>query len=369
MIGRLYLTLLSVVTTLLWSGVIYAQTSYLAEARVYVDLVSKPTPAWDGPTTGPIAQREKLVIYVSADQLNGGARGVGKAVEEASKVIGWKFRLIDGQGTIEGRAAALTQAADLNPDGIILGTVDALEQAAVIKQVVAKNIKIVGWHSMDKSGPALEQGIFTNISTDPFDVAKAAAMYVVADSNGEAGVIVFNDPIYAIGNAKANAMIDVISKCGGCRVLTTDATHLKDTASHMAQRTALLLHQYEKQWTHSLATNDLYFDYMPPSLLAAAIPGGGPPRNISAGDGSKLAFERIRKNHYQIGTVAEPLRLHGWQVIDELNRAFAKERHSGYSTPVHLVTAKNIKFDGGIRNEFDPDNGYRKIYKKIWGVD
>jgi ribose transport system substrate-binding protein len=66
--------------------------------------------------------------------------------------------------------------------------------------------------------------------------------------------------------------------------------------------------------------------------------------------------------------VAEPLRLHGWQAIDELNRAFAGQKESGYSAPVHLVTSVNIKFDGGQHNEFDPDNGYRIIYKKIWEV-
>jgi ribose transport system substrate-binding protein len=107
---------------------------------------------------------------------------------------------------------------------------------------------------------------------------------------------------------------------------------------------------------------------MPSSLIAAMIPGSGRPRNISAGDGSEPAFERIRKNHYQIGTVAEPLRLHGWQAIDEMNRAFAGQKDSGYTTPVHLVTSANIQFDGGQRNEFDPDNGYRAIYKKIWRV-
>ncbi len=136
----------------------------------------------------------------------------------------------------------------------------------------------------------------------------------------------------------------------------------------MTQRTAQLLQTPGANWNYSLADNDLYFDFMLPSLVAASIPGNGYPRNISGGHGSEPAFERIRKNHYQIGTVAEPLRLHGWQAIDELNRAFAGQKDSGYSTPVHLVTSSNIKFDGGERNEFDPDNGYRETYKKMWGV-
>jgi ribose transport system substrate-binding protein len=354
-----------------WCCVALAQDAYVAEAKAYVARVSKSRPAWDGPTSGPAAKPGKSIVYVSADQNNGGALGVGRAVEEAAKIIGWSFRLIDGQGTAAGRSAALQQAANLKPDGIVLGTVDAKEQAAVLKQIAAQGIKIVGWHSLGKPGPAPSEQLFTNIATYPKEVAKAAGMYAVADSSGKAGVVIFTDPAYEMGIAKSDAMAEVIRKCAGCSVLSVERIHhgeFRQTAALMSQRTALLLQSHGAKWTYSLADNDLYFDFMLPSLVAAAIPGNGNPKNISGGDGSEPAFERIRKVRYQIGTVAEPLRLHGWQAIDELNRAFAGQKDSGYSTPVHLVTSANIRFDGGQRNEFDPDNGYRAIYKKIWGV-
>lgn len=213
-----FLIVTSIITTLSCSFAA-GQDSFVAEAKRYVSLVSKPTPPWDGPTTGPSAQRGKSIIYVSADQRNGGARGVGQGVAEAAKVIGWNFRLIDGQGTLSGRRNALKQAASLNPDGIILGTIDALEQADAIRTIASKGIKMVGWHSLGKPGRDCNQPIFTNLATDPNDVGKAAAMYAVADSNGKAGVVIFNDPIYAIANAKTNAMIDTLRKCTGCSLL------------------------------------------------------------------------------------------------------------------------------------------------------
>jgi ribose transport system substrate-binding protein len=359
------------VAAALLCGMAIAQDAYVAEAQAYVANISKPNPKWDGPTTGPTAQGAKSIIYISADQHNGGASGVGRAVEEAAKAIGWKFLLIDGEGTAVGRTAALTQAADLKPDGVILGTVDVNEQAAVIKKIAAKNIKVVGWHALGRPGPSPNQGVFTNIATDPEEVARGAAMYAVADSDGKAEVVIFTDPAYEIGVAKSNATVKVIRKCADCSVLSVERIHhgeLRATAALMTQHTGLLLQRFGTKWTHSIADNDLYFDFMLPSLLAAAIPGNGYPKNISAGDGSEPAFERIRQNHYQVGTVAEPLRLHGWQAIDELNRAFAGKNPSGYSTSVHLITAANIKFDGGPLNQFDPDNGYRDVYKKIWGV-
>jgi ribose transport system substrate-binding protein len=120
--------------------------------------------------------------------------------------------------------------------------------------------------------------------------------------------------------------------------------------------------------TYALSINDLTFDFMAPSLASAGIKGDGYPRNISAGDGSEVAFQRIRAGEYQVGTVAEPLRLHGWQVVDEANRALSKEKHSGYVAPVHLFLPSNIKSDGGARNIYDPENGYTESYLKIWNA-
>ena len=82
---------------------------------------------------------------------------------------------------------------------------------------------------------------------------------------------------------------------------------------------------------------------------------------------AEAAYQRIRSKRFQAGTVPEPLNMQGWQVIDEMNRALNKAAWSGYSPKVHLVTAENVAKDGGPTNVFDPDNGYRNHYKKIWG--
>ncbi len=100
--------------------------------------------------------------------------------------------------------------------------------------------------------------------------------------------------------------------------------------------------------------------------LTSAGSTGKALQNLSGGDGSESAYQRIRNQRFQAGTVPEPLNLHGWQMVDEINRALASQPPSGYSTPVHLVTADNIASDGGPKNSFDPDNGYRDAYRKIW---
>lgn len=342
----------------------------LAAAKEYIAKVTAPVTEWTGPTSGPKAQGKKTVIYVSTDQRNGGAQGAGDGAAEAAKVLGWDFRIMDGQGSVPARTTAMTQAIALKPDAIILGGVDAKEQQPMVEAAAAQGIKMVGWHA----GPAVGaiEGIpqvAYNVSTDPLEVAKAAGLYAVVDSGGKANVILFTDSIYAIATAKTNAEKAAVESIPGNKVLSVEDTPIGDLANRMGQLTTSLLSKYGDQWTYSIAVNDLYFDFSAPSLQSAGIdPAQGHPRQISAGDGSVPAFQRIRDKQYQIATVAEPLNLQGWQLIDELNRAFAGEKPSGYVPPVHLFTPENIDKDGGDKNIFDPGNGYRDQYKKIWGV-
>jgi ribose transport system substrate-binding protein len=342
--------------------------AYLQMAKDYVAKVTAPGTPWTGPTTGPTAQPRKLIVYVSSDQRNGGPQGAGDGAQDAAKAIGWDFRILDGQGSVQGRTTALNQAIALKPDGIILGNVDTQEQAPVIRRAAMLGVKMVGWHIGPAPGPVTDPPVFTNVTTDPREVAKAAAMYAIVDSNGTANVIHFKDSITTISTAKTNASEEVIKGCAGCRVLETEDTPMGDLANRMPSLTTSLLTKYGKQWTYAIAVNDLYFDFSAPSLQAAGVdPTSGYPRQISSGDGSVTAFQRIRQRRYQIGTVAEPLHLQGWMCIDELNRAFAGQPPSGFVPPPHLFISSNLDRDGGANNVYEPENGYQDVYRKIWG--
>jgi ribose transport system substrate-binding protein len=344
-----------------------ARADTVQDAKDYIKQVTAPVTTWTGPTTGPKAVGHKLIVWISTDQRNGGARGVAEGIDEAAKVIGWDTRGIDGQGSVNARAEGIAQAIALHADGIVLDAIDAAEQASAIEPALKAGIKVVGWHSGPVPGAMPKYGLFTNITTDPLEVAKAAASYAVAQSDGKAGAVVFTDSAYAIAIAKSNEMAAIIKACETCKLLSVQDTPLADAASRMPQLTTALLQRYGAKWTYALSINDLTFDFMSPALQSAGVPGDGTPHAISAGDGSGPAFQRIRSGEYQIGTVAEPLRLHGWQEVDELNRAFAGAPPSGYVAPPHLFIKANIDRDGGPKDIYDPQNGYEQAYRKIWG--
>ncbi|HEY4163677.1 MAG TPA: substrate-binding domain-containing protein [Dongiaceae bacterium] len=345
-----------------------AMADAISDAKAFVEKYSAPNAPWTGPTTGPKAESGKSIVYVSTDQRNGGALGAGEGVKEAAGKIGWKFTLIDGQGSVAGRSTALDQAIASKPDVIVLGGVDATEQATAIQEAAKQGIVIVGWHAYAKSGPHDSLPIFTNITTDPLVVARAAASYPCAETGGKVGAVIFTDSTYEIALKKAHAMEDVIKACGDSKVLEFVDTPLADASTRMPQLTTSLLQRYGASWTTSLSINDLTFDFMSPSFSAAGIDGKDNPQAISAGDGSEAAFQRIRQGDYQAATVAEPLHLQGWQIVDEANRALHKEKDSGFVAPPHLFLATNIDHDGGPNNTYDPENGYQDAYMKIWGI-
>ena len=321
---------------------------------------------FDGSSSCPTAAADKTIVVLAADLKNGGILGVTNGVEEAAKVIGWEVRVLDGAGSVQGRTAAFGQAMALKPDGIVINGFDAVEQQAALDQAAEAKIPMVSWHSGPKIGCDAPGGIFANVSTDAMTVSEEAAKWAVGDAGGKPGVVIFTDSTYQIAIDKADRIKETVEAMGGT-VLEYVDTPIADTSTRMSPLTTSLLQKYGAKWTHALAINDIYFDFMGPALAAAGIKGDGSPKAVAAGDGSESAFQRIKTGQFQSITVAEPLNLQGWQLVDELNRAISGEAScSGYVTAPAVVTMEGAKAMGDSPI-FDPENGYREAYTAIWG--
>jgi ribose transport system substrate-binding protein len=337
----------------------------LADAKRVVDAAARPATQWTGPRTGPRAQPGKHLAIVNEDLRNGGILAVDEGVLEAVGVIGWSAKVLDSGGTLEGRKKMLADALASRPDGLIFIGGDAHALAPWLKPFAERGIPVVGWHAAARAGPVPGTPVAMNVSTDPLEVARVTALAAIVQSGGHAGVVIFTDTNYELPKAKANEMAAVVRGCAGCALLEVRDVPISGNAERMPAVTRELLARYGKRWTHALAINDIYFDYATPVLTQAGLPNDALSM-LSAGDGSESAFLRIRKGTFQTGTVAEPLNLHGWQLVDEMNRLLAGEHVTGTVFPVHLVTAANVDADGGDRLVYDPANGYRDIYRRIW---
>ncbi|WP_175153809.1 substrate-binding domain-containing protein [Paraburkholderia ultramafica] len=346
-------------------GASFAASNDLALAHRVVDAAARPATPWNGPRSGPRAQAAKRIAVVAEDLRNGGILGVVDGVLEAARVIGWSVKISDSAGKPDLRLKMLANALASRPNGLIIVGGDAHALLPGLQPFAERSIPIVGWHVAAHAGSVPGTPVAMNVATNPLEVARVTALAAIVQSGGHAGVVIFTDSNFQIAKDKADAMAAVVRACSGCTLLEVRDVPISRNQELMPGTTRTLLARYGRRWTHALAINDIYFDYAAPVLTQEGMPDTAVAM-LSAGDGSESAFLRIRTGTFQRGTVAEPLNLHGWQLVDEMNRLFAGEGVTGYVFPVHLVTADNITADGGDRLLYDPANGYRDIYRRIW---
>lgn len=366
--SRLFICLLTFASLVENGGVFAAEltngnaAAKRAEMQQIVAKAGERVSRWDGPLSGPLGRSGMRVAVVCEDLRNGGVLGVARGIGEAAKVLGWRIRMLDARGTINGRNNALYAALSMKPDGVILLGSDAHTLESRLAEFKKGGIPVVGWHVGPIAGKLSSGSVAINVSTDPLKVARVTAMKAVVESHGRAGVVIFTDSTFQIAMSKADEMAKIIQECPQCTLLEIRRVPISQSAQLMPKITRELLERYGTRWTDALAINDIYFDYAVPEFTKT----GRDIHLFSAGDGSPAAFMRIEAGTFQYGTVAEPLNLQGWQLTDELNRLLSGQSVSGYVIPPHLVTPENIAYDGGKRMEFDPDNGYRKVYRHIW---
>jgi ribose transport system substrate-binding protein len=316
---------------------------------------------WTGPSTGPVAAKDKKLVYMSGDQQNSLAKAYGDYLTAAAKTIGWSVTVIDGKGSPTGWLAGMNQAIGLHPDGIAIFA-DAASLQDPIKAAAAANIPVIGLHAAAKPGPS--NGLFTNIQESAADIGKAQADYAIADSNGKARIIVVYHGEYQIAQIKADAMKAEIATCSGCKLLE----FANFPGAESAQRTPVLMTSWISKYGSSpfyvLSVGDNDFDFAVPSLTAGGV--SKDTVKLIGSDGTPAAYQRIRDGNYEVATVPEPSDLEAYQAVDEFNRAFNKQPPSGFVPEVYLVTKSNIDAEGGSKNLFIPSNSYADHYQNIW---
>lgn len=263
---------------------------------------------WTGPTSGPQVIPDQRIVFIAADLRNEGISTVSDGLRTAGRVLKWNIQVDDGASDANRIRKHLQQALLKRVDAIVLGGFDPEDYQEELKKAHSMNIKIVGWHASPVPGPG--KNLFTNVTTV-------------------------------------------------LEILHVPISQAEFRASEIVQT---LQEKYGLRWTHTLAINDIYFDHMNFPLKKA---GRKDVVNISAGDGSPKALSRIESGFSQhVAAIAEPLHAQGWQIADELNRAFANEAPSGFVTQPLIITKDFLKT---VKSKnLDSGLPFEEAYKKIW---
>jgi ribose transport system substrate-binding protein len=305
------------------------------------------------------------VLVLAEDLHNDGVLGVGVGLSEALHELGWQATVVELDGLSQAARAARLAAPDIGRiDGVMLLGMDAAIDNLTLAPFAARRIPIVGWHAGPAPSFTGSPGLAANIATDTDEVARVAAQ-TVAPRGRDAGLVIFADPRFAISRRKVEIMVETLAGCERCRVLSIEWIAIRDAAAEVPARTRALLAKYGAAWTDTLAINDVYFDVLARVLADEGVPRGRM-RNVSAGDGSRSAYDRIRADGYQWATVPEPLLLQGWQLADEMRRLLARLPPARQVAPVVLLTADNAPAAPPASGAWDPPDDYRSRFRSLW---
>jgi len=209
-------------------GTALAALAALASGPIAADIVEEaganlvtyagPQDEWRGPTSSPTPPTDRTIVYISNDENNDASRAWGTGIVEAGEALGWNVSIIDGKATPVGWISAMNQAIALGAHGIIT-SVDAASIQEPIGDARDRDIPIVGIHSAALPGPDESLGLFTNIQQDPREIGKAQADWIIADSDGQARIVVTSHNEFAIAEAKSRATEARLKECEGCEVL------------------------------------------------------------------------------------------------------------------------------------------------------
>lgn len=331
-------------------------------------LLAAPLAGW---ATGALAARvaasapatpvpARHVVFVAQDFRNGGITTVYRAFEDACRLIGWRLTVINGDGSRQRIEQQVEASLRDGVDGLVLGGFDEADVAEAVARQCPCSTVMVGWHAAARSGPTPR--LFTNIATDPGVVAEMAVSLVTPGVRGKAGVVIFNDSRFEIANAKTQRMREALARSPHCELLSVEDLPISSASRAMPDALAGLEQRFGPRWTHVLAINDAYMDSMHHPLLAL---GRRDIVGIAAGDGSRSALSRIRSGRsQQLATIAEPTGQQGWQLVDELRRAFLGQPSSGKVwPPITVTTAFLLSLPG---REIDDASPYRAEYRRLW---
>ncbi len=317
-----------------------------------------------GPTASPVGNKEapRRVTFIAQDFRNGGIAAVFRGFEEACRELGWTLTVSNGSGERAQVRAHFERAVAGDAEGIVLGGFNETDITDLMPtEAGAARPMLVGWHAAAR--PGVTPLLRANVTTEPAAVAEKAVELVIQSERARVGVVIFSDSRFEIANVKTRRMVEVLQRCARCEVLGVEDLPISDASRAMPAALTRLQQRHGARWTHVLAINDVYMDSLSFPLRAM---GRSDIVGIAAGDGSRTALSRIRSGRsMQFATIAEPTGLQGWQLADELRRAFAGQPASGrVAQPIAVTTAllQGLSASAGI----DDALSYRETYRLEW---
>jgi ribose transport system substrate-binding protein len=328
------------------------------QAKAFVKTAATPPTAWPGPKDSPPAAKGKRIAVISCSQASNCSVDATAAVE-AAKAIGWKATIFDGKGDPSLYNASLRNAANAGYDGIVDVSLPPKLVQSGLRYVKQRKIPVINAADVVSADPL----VFGNVEHQWADQGDMLGKWLIADSDGKAGVVIFRDDEFPGVKTRQDHVATQLAKCGGCENLAEVKLTIAQATnpSSMAQQTQSAAARFGKKLTYIVAP----FGTVDGLVISALKAKGRSDVKVVGYDGNAQQSQLCHAG--SIGAVAVTmLAWTGWGAVDQLNRAISGKPAAEEKVPAFLATSQTCPPDGLAENLSTFD--FRSEYKKLWGV-
>lgn len=312
--------------------------------------------AWIGPEEPidpPAGQR--IVAITCGSQGYGCVQGAEGAAE-AGALLDWDVTVVDGKGDPSVWNAAVTQAVSDGADGIVLAAVNPALVSDGLARAERAGIPVVSLFIPELDGAP---DVDAHVTTDHEGGGRALADWVIADSGGDAQVLVLSEPAFPELVLRGEGFAEELSReCPGCAITDTVEFSIGTMASDLAGLVTTAL-QADPTIDYVLAP----FDSSATFAAQGIRQSGRTDVALVSGEGDPDGLQRVRDGEQAVDLATVPA-MGGWAAIDHLARIFTGQPAEDYLLPQRLITRDNLPSEsGGWASDVD----YAATFRELWG--
>lgn len=296
-------------------------------------------------------------------------QGVVKGAREAAELLGMEVVVTDGAGSTSKAARLVDQAIGRDVDALAIYGFDDAALDAPISAAKEAGIPVVMVASQDQAPPTEEQrerGVEAVASFSYSGAGRSAANWMVADSEGDVNVVVFDVPDIGAAAPEKNAFLDQLEQlCPSCESTVVESPLAQWQSGLPSQTTSAIQRDPDVDYLFPM------FDGMVFSMIPAVNRANAQDRvSITTYNASEPLLQDIEAGNPPMGSdIGGSTEWLGWALIDQGARLLTgADPVDDVKVPNRTFTERNladIDLDAGQVELYGAD--FKAGYRELWG--
>ncbi|MHB8064940.1 MAG: sugar ABC transporter substrate-binding protein [Ruminiclostridium sp.] len=286
------------------------------------ELVKVANPStYKGPTEPAKAPANIKMAIIPASSTLEGCVAPGRAVEEASKALGWETQWYDGKGSPADQNKAIINAVTWGANVISCISLDPRAVQQGLKAAKDKNVLVVsGSNGIDDPNPTLslsadQLNFAFDVAPNYYELGVAVADWIINDSNNQGNIVIYGDKEFPSIEATQIGLLEELKKSN---------LKLEPVQYFTANQIGKVLDTEVVGYLRSHPeVNYVYAGFDPPaaSMVPAIAQAGFASRvKLVSAIGNQQNLDFIRKGNVQVADAAYDNRYMGYAMVDQTIR-------------------------------------------------